>query len=90
LGALGSLLFVQVLPWGFGLMHGAQLTITFSRVLGFMIVLFSFMALGGLVACLVGDATDARHALFYGLGWQGLIGGFIQGKRAEQALASGP
>jgi hypothetical protein len=70
-------------------MNGAEITFSFSRVLGFAIVLIIFMALGGLIAYLVGDATDPRHALFYGLGWQGTIGGFIQGRRADRAMNEG-
>ena len=34
LGALGSLLFVQVLPWGLRLLGGAELTATFEAGIG--------------------------------------------------------
>lgn len=40
------------------------------------------MAAGGVVAYVVGDARSARHAIAYGLGWQGLIGGYLQGRVA--------
>jgi len=66
-------------------MNGADLHISATRLLGFGIVVLGSMALGGLVAYLVGDATVARNAVAYGVGWQGLIGGFIQGKRADAA-----
>jgi hypothetical protein len=87
LGALGSLVFVAILPWGLGLMGGAELIVSFPRLVGVVVVVVATMALGGLVAFVVGDATSARHAVFYGLGWQGLIGGFIQGRRVEAAEA---
>jgi hypothetical protein len=40
---------------------------------------YGFIAAGGVVAVLVGDAVKAKQAIAYGLGWQGLIGGFLQG-----------
>jgi hypothetical protein len=55
------------------------LKITFPRVLGALLVLGVFVAAGGGVAILVGDATEPKQAIAYGLGWQGLIGGFLQG-----------
>jgi hypothetical protein len=88
LGALGSLLFVQALPWGLGLMHGADLHLSWTRLLGCVIVVAGSMALGGLVAWLVGDATAARQAVAYGVSWQALLGGFLQGKRADDAEAA--
>ncbi len=78
---------VQILPWGLRLMNGADLHISVGRIVGFVVVLAAYLALGGLVAYLVGDATAPRHAIAYGLGWQGLIGGFLQGKRADDAEA---
>ncbi len=33
---------------------------------------------GGGIAVLVGDATHPKQAIAYGLGWQGLIGGFLK------------
>jgi hypothetical protein len=69
-------------------MHGAELHVSVTRVLGFLVVVAGTLALGGLVAYLIGDATAPRHAVFYGIGWQGLLGGFIQGKRAEEAEAA--
>lgn len=68
-------------------MRGGELAITPTRLLGVLIVFLGTMALGGFVAYLIGGATSPRHALFYGLGWQGLIGGAIQGGRAEIAEA---
>lgn len=75
---------VQVLPWGLALAGGANLHITLPRVLGVVLVIAAFIAAGGLVALLFSnDTTSVKEAITYGLGWQGLIGGFIQGRRAE-------
>jgi uncharacterized membrane protein YbjE (DUF340 family) len=83
LGALVSLVIVQALPWGFALMRGADFHLTPRRALGAAIVIAGYMVAGGIVAFLVGSATVPRHAIAYGLGWQGLIGGFLQGRRAD-------
>jgi hypothetical protein len=37
-----------------------------------------YVVVGGAVAWIVGDATHPKQAVAYGLGWQGLIGGFLQ------------
>jgi hypothetical protein len=66
-------------------MRGAELHLGWTRVLGFVVLFGGSMALGGLVAYLVGDATAPRHAIAYGVGWQGLLGGFLQGQRADNA-----
>jgi hypothetical protein len=68
-------------------MSGAELVVTVPRVVGVIVVVIATMALGGLVSLAVGDAASARHAVFYGLGWQGLVGGLIQGRRAGLAEA---
>jgi hypothetical protein len=85
LGALGSLLVVQVVPYGLALLNGgAEFNMSIERVVGFIIVVVGFAAAGALVALLLGsDATRAKEPIAYGLGWQGLIGGFLQGRRAE-------
>jgi hypothetical protein len=72
-------LVVQVLPFGLALAGGAEVTVTLARVLGCVLVLVVFIAAGGVVAILVGDAVKPKQAIAYGLGWQGLIGGFLQG-----------
>jgi len=81
-GALGgfvALVAVQVLPAALKLAGGADLSLTVPKVLGLVLVFAIFSGLGGFVAFLVGDATQAKQAVFYGLGWQGTLGGFIQG-----------
>lgn len=77
-----------MLPWAYGLLNGAELTISFSRCVGLVVVVAGTMALGGFVAYLVGGATSAHQAVAYGLGWQGTLGGVIQGARAEKAEAA--
>lgn len=83
LGALISLVIVQAIPWGFALMRGADFHVSSRRVLGAVIVIGGYMVAGGVVASVIGDAKAARHAIAYGLGWQGLIGGYLQGRRAD-------
>jgi hypothetical protein len=81
-GSVVALLVVQVLPWAISLAQGADFHFTFPRLVGALLVLAIFIIAGGVVAMLVGDANEAKQAIAYGLGWQGLIGGFIQGTRA--------
>jgi hypothetical protein len=84
LGAIASLMIVQVLPWALAVTKGADVHITWLRCGGALPVICIFALAGGLVAYLVGDATAARQAVAYGLAWQGLVGGFLQGARAEK------
>ena len=70
------------------LARGAQLRITLPRVLGAAMVFLAYVVAGGVVAMLVGDAILPKQAIAYGLGWQGLIGGFLQGDRASRADSS--
>jgi uncharacterized membrane protein YbjE (DUF340 family) len=78
LGASGSLVVVQAIPWGLRLMRGADFHFSPTRLLGAIIVIVGYLVMGGLVATAVGGADAPRHAIAYGLGWQGLIGGFLQ------------
>lgn len=59
-------------------MNGADLHLTFPRLLGIAVVIVGYLVAGGVVAYVIGDATAARHAIAYGLGWQGLIGGLLK------------
>jgi hypothetical protein len=87
LGALASLVIVQAIPWGFRLLKGADVHISVPRVLGLIVVVGGYMVAGAVVAYLVGQATLPRHAIAYGLGWQGLIGGFLNAQRATDVPA---
>jgi hypothetical protein len=73
-----ALLVVQVLPWAQALAGGADLHLTFPRLLGALLIVLVFIVAGGGIAVLVGDATHPKQAIAYGLGWQGLIGGFLK------------
>ncbi len=75
---MASLVIVQLLPWGLRLTDGADLNLTAPRVFGAVIVVACYLIAGGTVACVIGDATAARHAIAYGLGWQGLVGGLLK------------
>lgn len=79
---------MQVLPWALAVSKGADVHITATRVLGALCVVGIYAGAGGLIAYLLGEATAARHAIAYGLAWQGLIGGFLQGERAEEEPAA--
>jgi hypothetical protein len=82
-GAIFALAVVQVLPFALQLVHGAKLTLTLTRGFGFVLVVLIFIGAGGGVAVLLGDATQAKQAVAYGLGWQSTIGGLIQGARVS-------
>jgi len=71
-------------------MRGADVHLTLKRALGALIVIGGYMVAGGVVAYLVGGATEARHAIAYGLGWQGVIGGYLQGRRADEPPSDPP
>ena len=75
------MLVVHVLPWAFAVAGGADVHVTLGRVLGALAIVAIFVVAGGVVAILLGDATKAKQAIAYGLGWQGTIGGLIQGTR---------
>lgn len=77
-----ALAVVQVLPFAIELARGkSNWTLSVGRIIGAALVLTIFIGAGGVVALLIGDATVAKQAIAYGLGWQATIGGFIQGTR---------
>jgi len=76
------LVIVQALPWGWKLAQGHDVRVTPKRLLGVVVVVLAYVVAGGTIAYVVGDAKSARHAIAYGLAWQGLIGGFLQGRVA--------
>lgn len=51
---------------------------TRERLIGAGLVTISNLALGGFVAVALGDATQAKQALAYGVAWQGTFGSFVQ------------
>jgi uncharacterized membrane protein YbjE (DUF340 family) len=59
-------------------LDGADLHVSFTHIAGFLVVLVGYLVAGGLVAYLIGDATAPRHAIAYGLGWHGLVGGLLK------------
>jgi hypothetical protein len=85
-GALVALLVVQVLPLGYRLAStDVEWTITPARVLGLLLIVFSFLVGGGVVALvLAGDeGTTTKNAIIYGLGWQASLGGFLTGSQRQ-------
>lgn len=84
IGAVIALLVVHVLPFAWALLGGASPMLSTWRVIGALLVLGIFIAVGGVISILlVEESDDAKQAIAYGLGWQASIGGFIQGTRAE-------
>jgi hypothetical protein len=65
--------------------------LTLPRIVGALLVLAVFVAAGGVVAVVVGDAVQPKHAIAYGLGWQGFIGGLLRARSAAVSdLPEGP
>ncbi len=91
-GAVGAVIapaVVQILPFALELTHGnAHLQLSVGRVVGALTVLAIFVVGGGVVAILLGDATQPKQAIAYGLGWQATIGGFFQGTRVAASGAT--
>jgi membrane associated rhomboid family serine protease len=83
LGSFAALLVVHALPWGISLSQGAEVHITPVRVFGVFLIVAVFIVAGGVFAMALGDADQPKQAIAYGLGWQGSIGGLIQGVRAS-------
>lgn len=76
-GALGGITgyaLVFVLPWMLQLARGEiDLNMRPSRLVGLVGLLVLFVGLGGMAAYIVGDATEAKHAIAYGLGFEGIL-----------------
>ena len=82
---------MQVLPWGLALARGEQhLELNVHRAVGVMVVLGVFIVGGGVVAILVGDAVRPKQAIAYGVGWQGLFGGFLRSTKPRTGGGAPP
>jgi hypothetical protein len=78
-GAFAALLFVQWLPIFQAMMDGdVILDFTRERWIGAGLVALTNLLLGGVVAVILGDVTQAKQALAYGVAWQGTLGSFLQ------------
>jgi hypothetical protein len=90
LGALFTLLVVQVLPWGVSLARGhAQIQVTRPRVVGVGLVFAGFIVGGAVVAYLFSnDLTGTRDAIEHGIAWQGIAGGIPQAVAASNRAAA--
>jgi hypothetical protein len=83
-GAVVVLLVVRLLPVATELARGAPApNVTGPRVLGSVLLFAIFAVGGGVAAVLVGEAIEPKHAIAYGLGWQGILGGVIQEARSS-------
>jgi len=88
LGALGGLLVLaitQILPTAVqGVRSGVAPDFTPWRVFCILVIGLIFLVAGGGAAVLIGDVTEAKTALSYGMAWQAILGGVI--KTGEAAL----
>jgi len=57
---------------------GEDVHITLGRVLVAFLIAAGWVALGGVAAFLVGDATEVKHALAYGIAAEGIVGGLAR------------
>lgn len=81
-----ALLAVQGLPLAGALARGElEWQPSVGRILGVVGFVTAFVSLGGAAALVVGDAAEAKHAIAYGLGWQGILGGYITGTTRKAA-----
>ncbi len=79
LGALASFLVVMILPEAVKIFRGEKtLAITVPRLLAALVIATIFVFAGGLLAIAFGDATQAKQALAYGLGMEGLLAGSLK------------
>jgi len=80
LGAVVTFLVVFVLPEAIVAMKGRSTrALSLVNVVAALVVALIFIIVGGVVAVVIGDVTDAKQALTYGLGIEGIIGGTVKG-----------
>jgi hypothetical protein len=74
-GAAGYAL-VFLLPWLTAVAKGeVSLDFSWTRLLGVIGLFFVYISLGGVAALLVGEASEIKHAIAYGLGFEGVLKG---------------
>ena len=79
LGAFISFLVVFVLPEALLAWNGKQvLKLSVGRVIAAIVIAGVFVAAGGVLAIAFGDVTKSKHALAYGLGIEGILGGTLK------------
>lgn len=78
IGGLIAYLFVFLLPWAMALWRSsATLQFSGSRFFLALLIAVVFVGLGGAAAFLIGDAPQPKHAMAYGMGFEGILGGVI-------------
>ncbi len=74
-GATGYLL-VFMLPWLTRIAKDeVEVNFSWPRLLSVIGLFLVYVALGGVAALFVGEATEAKHAITYGLGFEGILKG---------------
>jgi hypothetical protein len=85
-GAAGTLLIGQVLPWAAALQRGGPAPkVHFWSLFGGAVVTVVALSLGGFLAC-VGDPSEPRDAVAYGVTWQTAFAGLtgtLQARRTS-------
>lgn len=86
LGAAGGLLalaIAQVLPAAVAVIKSGKGPIVNAwRVMSVLIVVSIFACAGGAAAIMMGDVTQAKTALLYGIAWEAILGGAIKTGKA--------
>lgn len=52
-----------------------------GRIIVALLIAAGFISLGGVTAFFVGEATEAKHAIAYGLGFEATLGGLVRPSR---------
>ena len=52
---------------------------TWARLAVALVMVTLYVGLGGAAAVMVGGAIEPKHAIAYGLGFEGILGGFLKG-----------
>lgn len=82
-GGFAALLVTQILPLAIlAAKSGEGWEVTAWRVAGVLVVFVVFVAIGGVAALAIGDATKAGQAIVYGIGSQAFVAGLFKSGKA--------
>jgi hypothetical protein len=79
LGGFAGYVAVFILPYVRELIRaeGTEVDLTVRRLAGFILLALTFSFLGGVAALLIGGATEPKHAIAYGLGFEAIFKGAL-------------
>ena len=78
-GSFVAYLAVFVLPELRSLLEQEKSDVGSLRVTVFVAIMLAMIIGGGLLAVAIGDASEPKHAFFYGAGWEGFLKGAGEG-----------